>query len=113
MNQVKTPEDAVNEFIAAVAAMPKPDKLSALRSRLEKELADHPYQVMAIYQRRRHNEQKGEYWPNKPESTPAVSRYPNILAELDASGWWIDGLAHCAQVSMDIMAAAMEDNGGA
>lgn len=111
MEQAKTFDDVINEFIAAAAAISKPSKLPELRSRLEKELVDCPYQVMAVYQRRRHNAQKGEYWPDKPESAPAVSRYPNILAELDASGWWIDRLACCAQVSMEIMATAMEDNG--
>lgn len=86
-------------------------KLSELRTRLKAEMADQPYQVMAIYQRNRHGGQSGEYWPDKPESAPAVSHYPNILAELDASGWWVDRLAHFAQASMEIMAAAMEDNG--
>lgn len=111
MEQTKTPEAAVNEFIAAATAISKPSKLPELRSRLEKEMSDRPYQAMAIYQRNRHSGQGGEYWPDKPESMPAISRYPNILAELDASGWWIDRLARCAQVSMEIMAAAMEDNG--
>lgn len=86
-------------------------KLSELCTRLEAEMADQPYQVMAIYQRNRHSGQDGEYWPDKPESIPAISRYPNILAELTASGWWIDRIARCAQVSMEIMAAAMENNG--
>lgn len=86
-------------------------KLSELRARLEAEMADRPYQVMAIYQRNRHGGQGGEYWPDKPESMPAISRYPNILAELDASGWWIDRIAGYAQVSMEIMAAVMEDDG--
>lgn len=86
-------------------------KLSELRTRLEAEMADRPYQVMAIYQRNRHSGQGGEYWPGKPESMPAISRYPNILAELDASGMWIDRIAGYAQVSMEIMAAVMEDNG--
>lgn len=85
--------------------------LPALRARIETEMSDCPYQVMAIYQRSRHSRQKGEYWPDKPESMPAISRYPNILAELDVSGMWIDRIARYAQVSMEIMAAAMEDSG--
>ena len=86
-------------------------KLNELRTRLEAKMADRPYQVMAVYQRNRHTAEKCEYWPDKPESMPAISRYPNILAELDVSGMWIDRIARYAQVSMEIMAAAMEDNG--
>lgn len=86
-------------------------KLSELRTRLEAEMADRPYQVMAVYQRSRHKEEKCEYWPDKAESMPAISRYPNILAELDASGMWIERIARYAHVSMELMAAAMEDNG--
>ena len=86
-------------------------KLSELRASLEAEMADRPYQVMAIYQRNPHSGQGGEYWPDKSESMLAISRYPNILAELDVSGTWIDHIARYAQVSMEIMAAAMEDNG--
>lgn len=69
------------------------------------------YQQLAINQRWRHRGKKGEYWPDKPESAPAVSRYPNILAELDASTKWLDRMAKYAMVSMEIMASAMEDNG--
>lgn len=71
----------------------KGDHLPALRVRLEAEMADQPYQLMAVYQRSRHSGHKSEYWPDKPESAPAVSRYPNILAELNASGMWIDRIA--------------------
>lgn len=67
--------------------------------------------MMAIYQQNRHSGQKGEDRPDKPTSTLAVSRYPNILAELDVSGMWIDRIARYAQVLMGIMAATMEDNG--
>lgn len=86
-------------------------KLNELRTRLEAEMADRPYQVMTVYQRSRHTAEKCGYWPDKPESMPAISRYPDILAELDASGWWIERIARYARVSMEIMAAAMEDNG--
>ena len=42
-------------------------KLSELRARLEAEMADRPYQVMAVYQRSRHKAEKCEYWLDKPE----------------------------------------------
>ena len=108
MEPSKTIEHIVDALTASFA---KESHLPDLRNRLEVEMANCPYQAMAIYQRSRHNTQKGEYWPDKPESAPAVSRYPNILAELNASGMWIDRIAGYAQVSMEIMAAAMEDNG--
>ena len=108
MEQKKASPDYVAMLLESFS---KEADLPALRTRIEAEMAYCPYQVMAIYQRSRHNRQKGEYWPDKPESAPAVSRYPNILAELNASGMWIDRIAGYAQVSMEIMAAAMEDNG--
>lgn len=100
------------DYMAMLAeSFSKEAHLPALCARLEVEMADRPYQLMAVYQRSRHRGHKGEYWPDKPESAPALSRYPNILAELSASGMWIDRVARYAQVSMEIMAAAMEDNG--
>lgn len=69
------------------------------------------YQQLAISQRSRHKRrQYSKYWPDKPASEPAMSRYPNILAELDASTRWLDRVAGYAMVSMDIMASVMEDN---
>lgn len=69
------------------------------------------YQQLAISQRIRHRRrQYSKYWPDKPASEPAMSRYPNILAELDASTRWLDRVAGYAMVSMDIMASVMEDN---
>lgn len=100
-----------NSLAAFMDSFKAMEHLPELRNRLEVEMADHPYQLIAVYQRHRHNAQKCEYWPDKPESAPAVSRYPNILAELDVSGMWIDRIARYANVSMELMAAAMEDNG--
>lgn len=100
-----------NSLAAFMDSFKAMEHLPELRNRLEVEMADHPYQLIAVYQRHRHNAQKCEYWPDKPESAPAVSRYPNILAELDVSGMWIDRIARYAKVSMELMAAAMEDNG--
>lgn len=101
----------MSDIETALAAAAKPTTLPELRSRLYEEMPDRPYQVMAVYQRHRNRGQRGEYWPDKPESVPATSRYPNILAEFDASAHWIDRVACAALVSMEIMAAAMEDNG--
>ena len=108
MKQFETVEQAMEALAASFA---KGGHLQSLRARLEVEMADEPYQLMAIYQRSRHALHKCEDWPDKPEPVPALSHYPNILAELDASGWWLDRIARYAQVSMKIMAAAMEDNG--
>lgn len=105
-------KDKINHDIEMLAASYEAqNRLPALRTHLETEFTDRPYQVMAVYQRERHSGQEGEAWPNKPASTPAISRYPNILAELDASGYWLDRIARYAKVSMEIMAAAMEENG--
>lgn len=85
-------------------------KLPALRVRLEAEISD-PYQVMAAYQRQRHYGQEGEEWPEVPADTLAVTKYPNILAEFEASGFWLDLLARGAGVSQAIMASVMESGG--
>ena len=74
-----------NAVEALAASFAKKNKLPSLRDRLDAEMPDQPYQLMAVYQRNRHKGEKGENWPDKPESAPALSRYPNILAELDAS----------------------------
>lgn len=108
MEQCKRIDKAVNVFFAAAQ---RNQSLYEMRTHLEEYFADRPYQMMAVYQRSRHKGEKGENWPDKPESAPAASHYPNILAELDASGWWLDGIARSARVSMEIMASAMEDNG--
>ena len=68
------------------------------------------YQQLAIRQRNRHRRQYGKYWPDKPASEPAMSHYPNILAELDASTRWLNRVAGYAMVSMEIMVSVMEDN---
>jgi len=105
-------KDKVNNVIEALAAsLEAQSHLPALRTRLEEEFADHPYQLMAVYQRNRHATQKCEKWPDRPTFALAMSRYPNILAELDASGCWLDRVARYARVSMEIMATVMEDNG--
>lgn len=67
------------------------------------------YQEIAARQCRRHQAERGEDWPTF--STPAASRYPNILAELDGSGRWLDHIAQCAEVSQPIMATVMVNNG--
>ena len=67
------------------------------------------FRMIADRQCRRHQAERGEDWPTF--SAPAVSRYPNILAELDGSGRWLDYIARCAEVSQPIMAAVMVNNG--
>ena len=67
------------------------------------------FRMIADRQCRRHQAERGEDWPTF--STPAASRYPNILAELDGSGRWLDHIAQCAEVSQPIMAAVMVNNG--
>ena len=108
MEQSKDLNSALAAFIGTFTSM---NHLPELRERLEKELADQPYQMMAVYQRNRHSTQKCERWPDRPVTARAVSKYPNILAELDASGFWLDRLARYAGVSMEIMAGVMEENG--
>ncbi|MBM6897941.1 hypothetical protein H9X86_11380 [Pseudoflavonifractor capillosus] len=67
------------------------------------------YQTIATRLSHRHRKHHYDAWPIM--SSPAMSYYPNILAELDASGWWLDHIARCAEVSQSIMVAAMVDNG--
>ena len=67
------------------------------------------YQMIADRQCLRHQAEHGEDWPT--HTSPVVSRYPNILAELDGSGQWLDHIAKCAEVSQPIMASAMVRNG--
>lgn len=68
------------------------------------------YQVIADRQCRRHQAERGEDWPTF--LFPPVSHYPNILAELDGSGRWLDYIARCAEVSQPVMAAVMVNNEG-
>lgn len=65
------------------------------------------YQRLLLRQRRRYTEE-GKTWPGSPPAR-AVSLYPNILAELDASGESLEKLAEYAHVSPEIMAAVLED----
>ena len=48
-------------------------------------------------------------WPGKPLNAPAATLYPNILAEIDASGMYLWCPAMHARVSPEIMAAVLED----
>lgn len=98
--------DAMDKLVRSFA---KQSHLPELRARLEEKMPDKPYQLMAVYQRNRHATQECENWVNRPDNELAVSRYPNILAELDASGFWLDRIANYAQVSMEIMSAVMEN----
>jgi len=52
----------------------------------------------------------GRNWPGKTLNAPAVTRYPNILSEIDASGMCLWCPAQHAGVSKEIMAAVLEDN---
>lgn len=67
------------------------------------------FRIIADRQCHRHQAERGEDWPTF--STPAASSYPNILAELDGSGRWLDYIARCAEVCQPIMAAVMVNNG--
>lgn len=49
-------------------------------------------------------------WPGRAPMEPFATKYPNILAEMDATGWTIYSLIDSANVSKEIMAAAIEDN---
>lgn len=67
------------------------------------------YQSIVDYQRRRHI--LGGYgWPGRPVGAPAVSQYPNIVVELNASCCWLYLPAEFARVSQEIMAAVIEAN---
>lgn len=67
------------------------------------------YQYMAQFVRT-HQIRGGWGWPGKAVSAPAETRYPNILAEMDASFTWLHLLAEFSGVSPDVMAAIVEDN---
>lgn len=70
------------------------------------------YQYMARYLRSRTNRGSPEGWPGKDYFAPAVTRYPNILAEVCAAIGYpnIDHPAEFAGVSREIIAAVIEDN---
>lgn len=70
---------------------------------------DLSYQRIVDYLRRRHNLSRGDGWSGLPVGSPAVSRYPNIAAELAASRHWAKTYAEFAGVSPEIMAAVIED----
>ena len=66
------------------------------------------YQELVDYQRCRHID-GGLGWPGKPVHSSAQTLYPNILAELSASNYWLNTMAGFAGVSPEIMAAVIED----
>ncbi len=49
-------------------------------------------------------------WPGKPLYAPAETRYPNILAEIEASGMYLQTPARHAGISEVVLAAVLEDN---
>lgn len=104
--------EKLNSIITSLAeSFARQKHLPELRTRLKQEFPGDIYRQMIVYQRSRHNTSESERWQGRSEYEPAVSRYPNILAELDASGWWMNRIAKCAEVSPAIMAAVMEANG--
>lgn len=69
---------------------------------------DKMYQRM-IRRVRWKNIQGGYGWPGKHVNAPAVTRYPNILAEIEAYTGWLHIPAEFAAVSQEVMAAVVED----
>lgn len=65
---------------------------------------------MILRQRRRYAE-GGREWPGRKDTIGAVIKYPNLLAELDASGKTLEELAGYARVSPEVLAEALEDSG--
>lgn len=69
------------------------------------------YQRMAWAVRRACIAGRNGGWPGKPLNAPAVTLYPNILAEICATpNRNIELFAEFANVSTEIMAAVVEDN---
>jgi len=66
--------------------------------------------IQSMARRVRYRNIQGGGWPGKPINAPAVTRFPNILAEIEASGMWLWCPAQHARVSKEIMAAVLEDN---
>lgn len=97
----------MNNHVSA-AAIKRPCPPCA-KGRAPSHSPDAIFQMIADRQCLRHQAESGEGWPTF--STPVASRYPNILAELDGSGRWLDYIARCAEVSQTIMAAVMVNNG--
>lgn len=64
-----------------------------------------------ILRQRRRYAVEGREWPGSQEAAGAVTKYPNLLAELDASGKTLDELAGYARVSPEVLAEALEDGG--
>ncbi len=52
---------------------------------------------------------EGAQWPGTPLGSPAHSLYPNLAAEYMCSGYYLWVLAEHANVSKEIIAAAIED----
>lgn len=65
---------------------------------------------LLLNQRRRYAE-NGRAWPGRQEAAGAVTKYPNLLAEMDASGKTLDKLAEYARTSQEVMAEALEGGG--
>jgi len=65
------------------------------------------YQQLICCMRER-NTRGGWHWPEKPSA--AATRYPNVAAEIDASGQWLWCPADHAGACKDILAAVLEDN---
>lgn len=66
------------------------------------------YQRLILRQRLRYRNE-GRPWPGSLDTARAASLYPNLLAELDASGESLENLAEYARVSLEVMAAVLED----
>lgn len=64
-----------------------------------------------ILRQRRQYADEGRKWPGRQETAGTVTKYPNLLAELDASGKTLDELAGYARVSPEVMADALEGGG--
>lgn len=66
-------------------------------------------QRMMEYIRKWETEHQGG-WPGKALDAPAETRYPNLVAEMDFGIPWLHTAAAFADVSLEIMAAVLEDN---
>lgn len=75
---------------------------------MDKKAINNHYQTLVEQLREFENEHYSG-WPGKPCGTPAHSKYPNIVAEINAEGHSIRDYAAWANVSPEIMAAIIED----
>ncbi len=66
------------------------------------------YRSMIRYVRRL-NIECGGGWPGKSVNDPAITRYPNILAEITARSGYLWNPANHAGVSEAVLAAVLED----